>query len=376
MNVMIQIMSVSKKDYDCIALFLVSQSKFNYDFWKSRFNYWWEENPSFIEGNTARGWVIKDTENIVGFIGNIPTKFQLFNKEISAFNGTIFVVLSEYRTYSLALFLNQVNYSPVVFMTTPSDHTLPLFNTFKIPRLPRGNNSKYHKKSIVVLNLTNLLKQHISHKFRGNCAYKYTLVFLEKLGSMPVLGSIALILPNIFIKIYQSIRLRRIHTKTDFTVKQILYADSSFDELWIKTRNYYANTNIRTANMINWYIHNVNHKMLLFGCYDKNTLAGYAIFRIDNNLKKMECVDLWVGPAINDTVKTLIQYSVEYAQKGGLNLVIFPHFNATLGKLLDLFGLISMQFDERKDFFRLNTGGVIDESNSYFVGLQGDHELW
>lgn len=376
---MIQIASLRYQDYAKLAVFLEKQNKkLNADFWLQRFKLWWEQNPAFVEGNTVRGWTILDEDKIVGFMGNIPTKFQLSGKEVFAFNGTNLSVLPEYRTRSLALFLRQINYSPIVFMTTPSDNMMPIFQAFKIPLIPRGNNIKYHRKSLIAINFKDLLKQQLSPKFRSNKITEYCLMGLEWIAAQPILGTGLINCFDLIFKKYQSHRLKIKETVPNLHVQSILKADASFDELWARTKQTCSNTNIRTADIINWHIQNGNHNMVLFGCYSNDTLVGYAIFRVETQLKKLECVDLWIDPQTKNVVEAIINFSINYSGDNGFSLILFPHFNTMLGNVYNSLGLFSIQVEERRDFFRLNSPGAdeISETNSYFVGLQGDHDLW
>ncbi len=371
----VKIALVSNQEYNNLALFLASQlAQLDYAFWMKRFKSWWDDNPAYSSANSVRGWVAKKEGRIVGFIGNIPTKFQLSNKEVLAFNGTNLVVAPDYRRYSIKLFLNQVNYSPIVFMTTPSDPTIPIFSTFKVPLLPRGIEGKYHRKSIVVLSFKNLLKKKLSQSFRSRSFYKYSLILFENLLDIPILNRGIAASLQLFFRTYQFIRLRSLKKTDGLVVKQVTEADSSFDKLWERTKHIYPNTNIRTAETINWYLTKTNRKIVLFGCYSRDILMGYIICKIYNS--KIECIDLWIDPARNEVLDSLILFAIGYAKKDGLSLLIFPHFNRRLGEEYIKRGLITVYFDERKDYFRVNIPAVIDESNSYFVGLQGDHDLW
>jgi len=374
---MIQIVSLTPKEYGEASIFLESQNKKrDAPFWQQRFKFWWDQNPALDGHNNTRGWIIKEENNVVGFIGNIPTQFQLFNKEVLAFNGTNLVIAPEYRKYSIKLFLNQVNYSPIVFMTTPSDHTIPIFSTFKIPLLPRGTNTKYYNKSIIILNFGNLLKKKSSNSFKSTGINKYSLKILEKLMILPVLGNGLIFGLNSFFNIYQSIKAYKLKCTDNWEIKQITHADSSFDELWERTKQLYPNTNIRTSDVINWYLSQTNRKIILFGGYLNNKLMGYILCKVYDS--KMECIDLWIDPVQIGILDAFIQKVKEYSKKEGISLLIFPHFNRQLGEEYIRRGLITIAFDERKDYFKLNCSNneEINENNSYFVGLQGDHDLW
>ena len=81
----LEIKAIIKSDYNLLCEFLsnfTNEKKENKKYWIDRLNYWWEQNPAFSE-NIIRGWVFKKkgSDTIVGFIGNIPTYFNLEGKK-------------------------------------------------------------------------------------------------------------------------------------------------------------------------------------------------------------------------------------------------------------------------------------------------------
>jgi hypothetical protein len=84
--------------------------------------------------------------------------------------------------------------------------------------------------------------------------------------------------------------------RNNFTmhVQPIERADRRFDELWERTRYLYANTNIRTSEIINWYcFDNQFFNKIVFGYFIHDRLFGYVIFVDDKESNALRCFDLW-----------------------------------------------------------------------------------
>ncbi len=173
-------------------------------------------------------------------------------------------------------------------------------------------------------------------------------------------------------------RLRKLAETGAIRVKQITEADASFDQLWLRTKDLYPTTNLRTAEIINWHcFKNQALKKVVFGCYKSEQLVGYAIFGLKSSkrhtLKILECLDLWLDPAESGQVALLIKASRRYAQTHGIDLVSFPHFNPHVDSHLSKLGLFQLKA-ERNEYLKANPRleTLLTSESAYFVGLQGD----
>ena len=93
---------VEKKDYSKLALATAKRASKPADFWKKRFYYWWDSNPAF-DKHTPRGWILLAKDEIVGFYGNIPTKFMLQGKDALIVYDDLSKHAWAYRQMSLLL---------------------------------------------------------------------------------------------------------------------------------------------------------------------------------------------------------------------------------------------------------------------------------
>jgi hypothetical protein len=365
---------ITKEDYAGLARFLTTGDETpskKTDFWLERFSYWWDTNPCFSE-NTVRGWVMKDNNEIVGFLGNIPTDFMLFGKPVSVFNGTYWKVRPEYRTHSMVLFLNQIRATQVVFITTPSDEPLKLLKAMKVTLIPRGISSLISKRSFVVINPKKLFSLDLEKQY-GKSMIAKLFLFAKLTFKTPVLGSMlssatALATSSVY---------KTLLNKRDFDVEEVKKPGREFDKLWQNTKNQYANTNIRSAKILAWCLRNKNHPMVLHACYKNKKLVGYALYKIYRKNTFFECIDLWYDEHEPQAMKSLISYAVEYCRNNKHALLLYQHFNKEFAKKLKSAGLPEFNFVERRDYYVTNDlPKKITEKNSYFVGLQGDHDLW
>jgi len=326
---MAKIFSVFRNDYDNLASFITYffRKKGNdEEFWLDRFNFWWDSNPAFSE-NIERGWVLKDKGRIVGFRGIIPTKFQLFGKQIVAYNSTTWRVSRKHRNQSMVLFFKVLNASKdtLHFDTTPTGLVVELMNIYKYRKIP----GSYAKISML----------KVSEKRCFNLSKKSRML----------------------------------------DTKQIIKAESSFNRLWERTKNIFSNTNVRTADVINWYLKDKIQRKIAFGCYQHNELIGYVIcwIRVLKGYRVLQWVDLWgYHPIKNDVLDSLVNYTVEYAKNNSFECVIFTHFTNNVGKYFKKMDLLEID-SEKLFYFKANpdTLNKITGKNSFFVDIQGDYCL-
>lgn len=383
---MIEICAVHENDYEKLSFFLASHDKNrNSEFWIDRFKIWWDSNPAF-SSKSERGWILRDAGQIVGFLGNIPTRFILFGNEVTAFNGTNFIVLPKYRQYSLQLFFRQLAGAPIVFMTSACTKAVKILKAFKLPMIPNGNVGKYHKRSVILLNPYGLMKIGLSRIFneipstRPSSFIRGIVFFLEKIYSLKTfnIGEGICNLTGTILKIYQSVQLRKVKKVDCSNIREISIPDSRIDQLWKKTWNRYENTNVRSSDTLRWYLANKNgsRRIVLFGYFEGEILHGYAMFKInDGPILRMDCIDIWAEQNKQDLVKAFIKFAWEYAEKNSFNAVVFPHFNKEIKALFRKCGLISLSMEERRDYYKLNLRGSLNENASYFI-TQGDQDIW
>ena len=354
---MAKLLTVLPENYNELAGFLLENEGWPYskDFSLKGFQVWWDENPAF-SGNMERGWILRDKQKIVGFMGLIPSPFQIFGKEIVVINATTWFVHPEYRSESLQFLIKSINYAKdsIYFVTTPSDRVVEILKKLRFHSIPRST----CKRSFIIIDFENVLKAKLGQSILN----KFTAKIISP-----------------FLAITQSIRLKKTTLEEINRVKRIRKADSTFDDLWEKTKHVFPTTNIRNAETINWCCFNSNqNEKVVFGYYLNGQLLGYVIFK-DPRLKSMnilECSDLWVFPDASQATHALINAAYNYGLEKKYDCILFPHFNLKLESAFNKVGLFSMEDKNCNEYFKIKPEWFekINDSNSYFV-IQGDRAI-
>jgi hypothetical protein len=65
----------------------------------------WEDNPAYIErhGKWPVGWVLETGTDVVGYVGNMPTRYTLNGREFTAGCAYSWIVMPAYSAYSILL---------------------------------------------------------------------------------------------------------------------------------------------------------------------------------------------------------------------------------------------------------------------------------
>lgn len=354
--------AVRRDDYQELAAFMAAFSGViarTVDAWRNRFYAWWDLNPAFDE-SLPRGWVLRDEGRIAGFFGSIPLKVQLDGKETRAFTGTNWRVLPGHRGGSLGLKLKQLqsHSDHAHFSTTPLEELVPLLQRLGYQPLRRGPGTEQQSQFI--------------------CDVEK---FLEaKIAGVPGRAVVARIAAPAFAAL-QALRMRSLWRFRGDDVRDLPRADATFDDLWRRTRTRYANTNVRTADEVNWYcfvIQPVEKKLLAY--YDGGELVGYMVLWMKRSGRRfMECVDLWIDPAAGEArvLGGLVAKAAECARRASSERVQFPHFHPRLGDLYRGLGLLSGPAWPRREFIKAppHLREAIAPDSSYFVRAQGDYGL-
>jgi len=348
------ISAVAAQDYEELASFLADFPALagSLEFWKSRFRVWWDDNPAFDSG-MERGWLLRDGKAVGGFLGNLPSLFQLNGMRTVVFSITTWMVLPRYRDQSLALLLKQIEAAKetLLFDTTPTDQVASILEKLGFDPLPWGQK----RESFIALDFERCLRAKLP-PFPGD--------------------ALALKAPAAVLGWLQSFRLTGLKPPLRKVVETDR-VDASFDRLWERTKGLYANTNVRTSEALRWHCFaDSKIEKRLFACYEADELLGYMILRSKERrgLRTLECVDFWADPAREGVLSSLIRSVWRSAQERSLDLLTFPHFSHGFARDLRRIGLLEVPLPSRKGYCRASAGvspGIIGK-NSYFVGLQGD----
>lgn len=351
-------MLVQQDDYPALVAFLASFSGEDrpLEFWRDRIAHWWDNNPAFTE-NVDRGWVLRDGDSIVGFLGNVPTLFQTGDAVVTAYNATTWRVMPEHQRQSLELFFKMLTgaRNTLVFDTTPSERAVEIIEALRFSLLPA-------------------VRQGRSFAFTS----PGTLVRSVPVGRwipMAVLRPAGKVLINL-----PRLRLKRNRNLDELNVMRLDHADSSFDELWTRTRNTVSNTNARTSDYVNWYCFSGKYfQKELFGCFRGGHLVGYLIAQNhqDHRFKPLKCLDLWTDSGDSSIAKALLLEAARFAGSHDCGFVALPHFSEGTRLVCDEIGMWHQRSFTAREYMKAGAAfpGSVTESDSYFVWAQGDYGL-
>jgi hypothetical protein len=341
-------------DHEALADFLAAFPglECRREFWQSRLRLWWQDNPAF-PGSPA-GWLLRQDGAIKGFLGNLPSLFQLNGHPQTVYSITSWMILPEFRELSLPLLMEHMKAAEqtLLFDTTPTADVATILESLGFSPLPWAGD----RESFIVVDCKRVLNAAAPGPLRGA-----GLPSLAAAGLAPL----------------QALRLRPLHACGLLQASKSSDLGEEFDELWGRTKGLYANTNVRTAQALRWHV--LEDREIgkeLFVCRREGRLAGYMVLksRTRRGLMTLDCADFWEDPSAAGVLESLLAAVWDYAQDRGLDLLTFPHFTVRLGERLGRAGLFERSSGRRALFYGTpGLLGSITPENSYFVGLQGDY---
>ena len=350
---MIKLYTVLPRDYDELATFLSINFSTRKEIYLDYFKFWWEDNPAYSE-EFERGWVLKNNNEIKGFLGAIRTYFQIGGEERLVINATSWCVAEEFRSKSMVLgyAIMKASKNSILFNTSGSPRVTRMSQAAGFEPIPRS----VLGKSFILLDCNNLLKKKLK-----------SWTFLVPIISLcsPILNT------------YQTLRLKINGINGSEYVRRVEKIDSSFDDLWARTKKIYLHTNVRKACALQWSCFgNKNKQKRVFGYFKDDKLWGYLVLAMTiGYTRTWYCEDLWVDPHQKEVVPSLIAESVRQLRKEGGSLLAFHHFSEDVAREYKKMGMIKLSkknHELMKNYSEFKN--EINEQNSYFV-IQGDTAL-
>jgi hypothetical protein len=344
----VELHTIHSEIYSEAAQFLAQfpNEKRSVGFWRARFDLWWDENAAFSE-EYDRGWILRNRDHIVGFMGNIPLEIQFNHSPKKVFSSTTWRVLPEYRKHSMKLMFKFMGNAEdtVLFNTTPNREVRAVLRAFKFELIPA------YSRSVTVITINS------------------PRAYQEKLQRLPRFLRPCLAPFQAFTKVLD-IDLPR----PELQVRSIEHAGEDFDQLWVKTKSVYANTNIRNSRWINWYCNQDNaFQKKLYGCYREEELAGFCITWNPKG-NEIRCLDIWSHPEDRLAISALVTKMIQEAQECRATRLFIPHFSRSLEQHLIEKDFGEIRPRERNDFFKMakSLDWTSDRDSSYFTTAQGD----
>lgn len=283
------IFDVKPSDYEELAKFLTMIFKHSEKYWFVRFRFIWDLNPAFSD-KYERGYIIKKNSYIVGFIGKFPTKFVIDSKEGIAWNGMGLGIHPDHRKRGLGKKLQSVHFEScrgnLLFSTTPSAITRKINQSLGFKQVPHDIGHESFHAIFPVNKFKNffLLRYFIRANY-CNCF-------------------------KLFISMFKNSKALKINKEsTDNHIKIISMqkagqAGQLIDQLWDKKKNDNQFTNVRTSEVLDWYLLPLEKTeiCILLSYYD-NDFIGYIIVK-KIRLKQYNIfiiADIWLDSNIDYT---------------------------------------------------------------------------
>ncbi|WP_440952850.1 N-acetyltransferase family protein [Methanococcoides sp. FTZ1] len=304
-----KIRPLEENDFPELAHLLYEGLEIAPDVWERRFEMWWTGNP-WADGSIPYGWVVEDeSSQIVGFMGNIPVKYQIDGKDGIALTGTSLYVRPTVRGFtSLQLvraFEKQKN-AGILINSTANDTAATIFRKFGFTEMdvPYNNQEYWHIRDF------------------GKIYEMYMRTSITS-GRMQLLAKV----PLIPIRLASPI-VRWIRDKTTFRSPPDHYecslcrdCDDSFTQLWENNRKEGTTTICRDADTLRWLYFSdaIAEKRNVIRCIDTRTgeLAGYFAVDVpcaETDIKIMHLKDAYIPRFEEGIVQSLVEFSIDLAK--------------------------------------------------------------
>jgi len=272
----------------------------------------WSDNPAYgeYEGKLPIGWVLVDgTDDIVGYLGNIPMFYELGQRKLLASAAYSWVAEFEYRSYSPLLMEKYFSQKTIdIFLNaTVGSQSAQAFAAFDSLPIPVGT---WDESAFWITNY---------HGFFANWLAMKEVPLANPLSY--VLGA------GLFLKDTLSGRqLRREHT---VDLRQCTCIDSRFEEFWqaLRKANSTLLMGVRNQQALEWHFGYAlrQNNAWIVTADNGHDLAAYAIFaRSDNprlGLRRMRLVDFQALDADTKVLKPMLSWGLEKCQSDGIHML-------------------------------------------------------
>ena len=217
------------------------------------------------------GWVLEESENIVGFVGLVPVVFKIKNEIVVGASGTSWCVDPAFRSFSFLLYKELMKWGDRHFLidTTAGPVAEKFHQTLKMGMKPLPL-PHLKERFFWVLDPTKFVFQIIHNRIQKKIL-KQTLRawpipnFLGQIGKTFLWGQENLSYPKI----------------GRYIVSEINHFLPDFDQFWLKVSHHFDVTVVRDSKFLNWrhfQLPNLGGKAYVFKCEDKYSkeLVGYV----------------------------------------------------------------------------------------------------
>ena len=318
--------------------------------------------PGLRRRHFTRGWLLREQDEIVGFLGAIPWKFQLGGHETTVFAGTTWRVLPEYRGMSIALKRQQMEeHGDVLHLsTTPRAEVERLLKLLGYEPMRTGEGDEAH--SAIILDFEKLLRAKLNGRASVRALAKGAAPPLAAIQSTAHAATAAVARTR---KSARSIRPTKRSTISGSGRSHDTRAPMS------ALRRRSTGTAFRRP---------ISRKR----CLDTSTATGWRVTSCScprngaaRGSSNASTCGSKSGPRREVVLGALIEKARRFAEESSFDRMYLPHFDQTTAATYGRLGLLQMRGPRRPGFY-MGPSELMHQltpANSYLVLAEGDYGL-
>lgn len=277
-------------------------------------NHKWLDNPARTHDHVF-GWVLDSpTDGIVGFVGQVPVRMKIGEREIFGACGTSYGVLPAYRAYSLMLYRQLVDWGDRHFLvlTTANEMSSKLNEVMGMNKIPVRDFSQQ---------LLWLLRPEMGVNWvLRESKWKAWHSLTEQFPGACLLKGVARV---------WFVRHRRLIFKCPkLCVEPVVSFTEEFDRLWENNNKDYAITTVRDRAFLTWRHLRVTRavgRTFVFACRDNGQMRGYIALQARSHesgyLRGHYVVtDLFYERTRKDVLYNLMNHAFKFAKAQGCSI--------------------------------------------------------
>ena len=330
--------------------------------WRRRMHGWWDDNPSFSAGATARGFTMRADGRIVGFFGVVPLGLQVAGKATVAYGSTTWRVDAPFRPASLSGIAKVlgVTKGSLLFVSTHTPALVKILQALKFVRLPRNASFAAREPNTLPLAVAWLARSPAEEiVLRGASAFSRLYPRLAAAG----LGLVS-----------RGLEVEEVPSRDALDTGAV-------DALWTRTRHQSSTTNVRDGAYVAWQCFAAARRKKLFLCRSGRDLVGLAIVTGQTarggRLRIDQVADLWVDAATPRATRALLRAVIRSALVTRADLVELPTFSASVSAAARRAGFLPRTPPDRGEWV-LGPKDALESlaaDDAYLTLLQGDAGL-
>jgi hypothetical protein len=285
-----------------------------------RWDWLWRENPGFNDAWPI-GWILEITGTVVGYLGNLHSRYQFKQRSIRASAAHGFAVDTEFRGHSLRLasaFFSQTE-PDVLISTTANEAAGMVYKLFGAQKIPQP---AYDEQLLWVLNLS-----------------RFTQSYLRTRGGSPLFSLLGGVLLTPVMAVEARLHKRRPKKPTgSLSLRLVRTADigAEFDELWLRVTNERPDCMlaIRSSAALRWRFGHAcaaEKQARVICALRHERVVGYIVIVREHsrrlNLERYRIVDVVVEgnePAVLDSLFAAAYHQAANDRADFLDMIGFP----------------------------------------------------